>query len=306
MMEREDFADLTTYHDQVDEEDETEGEADAEQQEGETEGEADAEEQEALEELELSEEVGGKTEKVTVRGSKEAVERIKSGRMMQADYTRKTTELARQRDGMADAVRQAVDQGRSRYVQQLETLRQAVVSTIEPELRSVDWQTVAAEDPEKYLRLMARGQQMNAVLQQLDQQQRQQIETQAREDHANLMERIHASQDEVARTIPEWSDGFYSDMLSTVSQRYGFTLEEVGQLIDPRMIRAMADLTRLHKGSDKREIARKRIQTAPLPVTGGSPPATARGGSNTLMQRARKSGSMSDAAAALAARLNKR
>lgn len=304
MMEREDFADLTTYHDQVDEEDETEGEADAEEQEGE-EPEGDAEEQEALEELELSEEVGGKTEKVTVRGSKEAVERIKSGRMMQADYTRKTTELARQRDGMADAVRQAVDQGRSQYVQQLETLRQTVVSTIEPELRNADWQTLAAEDPEKYMRLMARGQQMNAVLQQLDQQQRQQIETQAREDHGKLMERIRASQDEVAKTIPEWSDGFYSDMLSTVSQRYGFTLEEVGQLIDPRMIRAMADLTRLHKGSDKRAIAQKQIQAAPKPVTGGSPPAP-RSGSNTLLQRARKSGSMSDAAAALAARLNKR
>jgi hypothetical protein len=60
------------------------------------------------------------TQAVSIRGPKEAVERVKNEQMLYSDYTRKTTELARQRDGVAEAVRQAQDQARTQYVQQLE------------------------------------------------------------------------------------------------------------------------------------------------------------------------------------------
>lgn len=84
------------------------------------------------------------TQAVSIRGPKEAVERVKNEQMLYSDYTRKTTELARQRDGVAEAVRQAQDQARTQYVQQLDTLRGPVLSTIEPELRNVDWQKLSS------------------------------------------------------------------------------------------------------------------------------------------------------------------
>jgi hypothetical protein len=72
------------------------------------------------------------TQAVSVRGPKEAVERVKNEQMLYSDYTRKTTELARQRDGVAEAVRQAQDHARTQYVQQLEAWKNTVVSTLEP------------------------------------------------------------------------------------------------------------------------------------------------------------------------------
>lgn len=261
---------------------------------------------EGIEEAEIEEEVDGKVEKATIRGNKEVVERLKGQRMMQADYTRKTTELARQRDGMADAVRQAVDQARTQYVQQLESLKQAVIGTVEPELRNVDWQALAGDDPERYMRLMARGQQMNATIERLEQQQRQAVETQAREDHSRLTERIRASREAVMAAIPEWSDAHYSDVLSTIAQRYQFTLEEVGQVIDPRIIRLMSDHTKLIKGTAKREIAKKQIAAAPAPVAKGGNRSQSQDQGKTLIAKLRKTGSIHDAAAALAARMNKR
>jgi hypothetical protein len=113
------------------------------------------------------------TQAVSIRGPKEAVERVKNEQMLYSDYTRKTTELARQRDGVAEAVRQAQDHARTQYVQQLETWKNTVVSTLEPELRNVDWQKLSTEDPQEYLRLSARGQQLKSQVEQMEQQQRQ-------------------------------------------------------------------------------------------------------------------------------------
>jgi hypothetical protein len=46
------------------------------------------------------------------------------------------------------------------------------------------------EDPQEYLRLSARGQQLRSHVEQIEQQQRQAAELQAREDHSRLQQRI--------------------------------------------------------------------------------------------------------------------
>jgi hypothetical protein len=246
------------------------------------------------------------TQAVSIRGNKEAVEKFKSERMAHTDYTRKTTELARQRDGVAEAVRQAQDQARTQYVQQLETWKNTVISTLEPELRNIDWQKLSTEDPQEYLRLSARGQQLRSQVEQMEGQQRQIAELQAREDYQRLQQRIQESREVVAQTIPGWSDQRYSEILTTVAQKYGFSLEEVGTVVDPRIIRILNDVTKYHQGSEKRDIVRKKIAHTPKAIPAGPAPKPRTGDSRDQM-RFRKTGSMVDGAKVLAERLlNKR
>lgn len=254
-------------------------------------------------ELKIRNDLGDEqTQAVSIRGPKEAVERVKNGQMLHSDYTRKTADLARQRDGIVEAVRQAQDQGRTQYVQQLEALKNTVLSTIEPELRNVDWQKLSTEDPQEYLRLSARGQQLRSHVEQIEQQQRQSAELQAREDYQRLQQRIQDSRDTVSQMIPGWSDQRYSQILNTVSQKYGFSLEEVGTVVDPRIIRILDDATKYHQGSDKRAIVRKQIATTPKAIPAGPAPQP-RTGDSRNQQKFRKTGSINDGARVLAERL---
>lgn len=151
--------------------------------------------------------------------------------MLHADHTRKTQELARQRDAIAEHVRQAQDQGRTQYVQHVETLKNTVLARLEPELRNVDLEKLATEDPQEWARLTARGQQLSNLVQHLEQEQRRTAELQAREDHGRLQQRINESRAEVMAQDPEWSDQKYSQVLTTVSQRYGFSIDELSPVI---------------------------------------------------------------------------
>lgn len=251
------------------------------------------------------------TQEVLIRGHKDAVERVKQQQMLHADHTRKTQELARQRDGIADAVRQAQDQGRTQYVQQLETLKHTVLARLEPELNGVDLQKLAVEDPLEYNRLTARATALGQTLQQIEQEQRKVAEKQAQEDVSSKQERIQLAQNALMDPtspwyVSEWSNNYYSQLLTNIHQKYGFSLDEVAQVIDPRIIKLMSDVTKYHQGTDRRAIARKQIARTPKAIPAGPAPAPTRTMDSRLEGRFRRTGSIEDGAKLLESRLKQR
>lgn len=235
---------------------------------------------------------------------KASLDDLKSSYMQQAQLTRRFQEAAKKNDEMDARIHEANTKHRTEYINTLETMRKALMDTIEPEFASVNWQTLARENPEEYMRLQARGSQFNALITKISQEQDARAREQAQHDYAARTEMIRKSVSELTATIPGWNDALYSDILGTVSAKYGFSTKEVGEIIDPRLVRAMYDLTRFHKAMDKKSLAGKvpQGQVKTIPASGSSGPVHRQANVAKAVERARQSGSVQDAAMALTLR----
>jgi len=235
---------------------------------------------------------------------KKTLDELKSGYMLQTDYSRKTAELARQRDTLESQIHQAHTAHRTEYVQTLEVMRKALMETIEPEFANLNWQTLAKENPEEYIRLQARASQHNTLINQISEEQNKRIREQQAVNNAAKQDYIEKSRARLAVEIPGWSDSLYSEILTTVSAKYGFSPSEVADIIDPRAMRVMHDAMKLHKAMDKKSLAAR--QTQPLiktvPASGSSGPSPRQANLAKASERARRSGSVQDAALALTLR----
>lgn len=150
------------------------------------------------------EEIEDELEGVKLRGPKDVLERIKAERLMQADYTRKTQEVAEQR--------RHIEQERERFQQAAKThqenLREvgALVAIQErlSQFQNVNWAQLNAENPQQaqalhieYTQLQARGTQLASSLAQREQA-RQLEAQQSNAKRANDAEQI------VMREVKDW------------------------------------------------------------------------------------------------------
>ena len=157
------------------------------------------EQQPTIEELE--EELEG----VKLRGSKDAVEKFKAERLMQADYTRKTQEVAEQRKAV-EAEQQRFQQNAALHQQAMQEI--ARVTAIDDRLQQfsqVNWAQLANENPVQALQLQGEYQQLQAARGQLvgaiTQKQQQVIAAQQQE----TAKRYQDAEAFVKREIKDWS-----------------------------------------------------------------------------------------------------
>ena len=92
---------------------------------------------------------------------------LQKGYMLHKDYTRKTQELARQRESVQQEVAKTVTEKTDHYAQQLQLLAGMVMSNVAPELKDVNWSELAANDPAEYVRLSAKRDQVRGLMNQL-------------------------------------------------------------------------------------------------------------------------------------------
>jgi hypothetical protein len=184
---------------------------------------------------------------VTVDGEEHEVteEELVKGYSRQADYTRKTQQLAEYRKQIDQVVenyknetaqtQQARDQYVSAVAQAIETNYSHLA-----QFQNVDWERLKMEDREEYLTKRDEYRQAQDQIQSLQQAQtkaQEESQAEAQQEHQRIVQEEHRK---MVRLIPQWAeDDKRQAMAKAVSEfalSKGYTQEELSQLVDHRSI----------------------------------------------------------------------
>lgn len=237
------------------------------------------------------------------------VNELASGYMRHADYTRKTQALAKERAQIPQKLAETervVSERTQQFGQALQNLEAFVMYAAAPELQGVNWNQLAVENPTEHVRLTQRANTVNATLQQIRNHQ-QQIAKQAEEARTrSLQEAALSAKETLNREIPGgWNDDLYTKLQKGAVNHYGFLPEEIGNVVDARIIMAIHDAVKYRELQSGKPIAQQKVAKAPLAVRPGAVPSRTdqrQSAVEKARETARKSGSVDDAMALMQAK----
>jgi hypothetical protein len=209
---------------------------------------------------------------IEVDGEKYQVpESLKSHIMLQADYTRKTQEVAEQRKGLEQGWQQLQQ---AAELQQAALAEYAQLSNLDSQLQSfqaVDWNSLYDRDPAEFVRLKeARrdllDQRQNLTVniqskQQEQYQQQQQARSKAIEEGVKVL----------TREIPSWNNDLAKTLNQFATEKLGFTPDEVNTVIDPRMVKLLHKAYLYDKSQSNKPLTDKRVSNLPKVSKPGGP-----------------------------------
>lgn len=165
-------------------------------------------------------------------------EELKKGYMLERAFRMKTAQIAREREALQAKIKEAVEPKLKEYEEKLALAEQTIWHTLAPEIQSIDWNKLAAENPAEWAVKYQHVQNVNARLAQI-QQERQRI-SKAREDEAraNLQKQGQESVERLKEEIPNWNNDLYGKILKSGVEQ-GFKSEEVNAITDHRAIKVL-------------------------------------------------------------------
>ncbi len=242
---------------------------------------------------------------LTVEGGEKRIEKLslnelKAQRMMQADYQRKTQELARQRDEVPEKIRQGITEHLQKSLQELQSLQAMFLQTVAPELNNVDLNKLAVEDPAEYVRVSNRQRQIEQAWRQMEatkQQRMQELESQQKAQMQKLREDARSK---IKSEIQNF-DEIENVLIDTAVKSYGFTAEQLDAIHHPGFAKLLHDAHEYQKTkSATKTIVEKKVVNVPKVVKPGTPKDNpGRERVTESFQKLRKSGRVEDAAAAI-------
>ena len=242
-------------------------------------------------------------EEVLPGGGKEvkkySLNELKAQRMMNADYTRKTQEIAAQRREIQEHADKSIAHERNTYLQTLATLQKAVIQSAAPELQNVNWNSLAAENPAEYVRLSNRAREVQQAVAAIQQEQQNLQTRQHAEQQTKLSQAIAKSREAIQQAIPDWSDSKYQSVMKRAVESYGFTPQEIAAEHDHRLIRALHDADQYRQMMAQKPITEKKLVAVPKVVKPGTQQRVGDKRQDNLRQsreRLRQSGSVDDLA----------
>lgn len=216
-------------------------------------------EQSEGEDEELEEDLDG----VKVRGKKELLEKLKAERLMQADYTRKTQEVAEERKAIA-AAKEAVELEKRVHFENMQEV--ATIRAIEMQLQNfaqINWQQLADSDPVQAMKLDRQMRDLQSQREQLSAsvaQRHQQFTQKQQQEAARQMEEARRV---LQRDIPGWGEEL-AGKLRSYALANGYTQQEIDSIRSPAMVRS---LYREYQMAEAKKQATKRTPAPAAPVT---------------------------------------
>lgn len=225
------------------------------------------------------------------------------GRMRLDDYRAKTEELANSRKAFVQ---------QQKFVELQQHIQQAVAPDV-AKIQNIDHQIARLKgnmpaptaDPVGYLELDKQVKDLEAVRESVRHAVLAKGTELLKQKQAAEAELLRAGQEQLAREIPNWKDQQVQADVVRHALESGFTVEELNARFDPRFLRVLHDAMqfRKSKAANPAALTQKRVAQAAPTVR---PSATvnkagARGQIAQLKDRATRSGSPDDAAAALTA-----
>lgn len=224
-----------------------------------------------------------------------------AGYQRDADYRNKTKAIAEQRQAV-EAERQSVTQERNAALQVIERFQAELGQLLQP---AVDWGRLAQEDPAEYIRQKhaydMRMQQYN----QAEQAKQYMLHQSQQEQQKHLQAHIQAEAQRLIDAIPEWKDEAKAkagkEALNSFLKSYGYGDQEIGTVADHRMVVIADKARRYDELMKKAALTQKKVEKVPPRVERpGSSETNPTDGRTQAMQRLKRSGSVSDAAAVFA------
>ena len=247
---------------------------------------------------------------IEVDGEEITIEELRSGHLRQKDYTRKTQELAEHRKAV-EAKDQEIDRERAEYAQLLPALAERIQQEAKQE---PDWDTLYDTDPvmaakaERQWRKEQEGRvaQLQAV--QAEQQRMQQIAAQKQQQmqQSYLEQQRHILPD----IIPEWRDKKVAATEATQIRDFllgeGFSEQDVSGMSNATLVKLARKAMLYDRGETRaNEVKAKpkkpRTKTLKSGSRASQPKRTS--AAQEAQNRARKTGRVNDAAAAIKALL---
>lgn len=278
---------------------EQDGEAEPEPEEGE--GEPQPEQSEIdPESIILKVKIGDEEQEITA-------EEARKGYMRQADYTRKTQELATAKKEFAEKELPLVREERAQYAQLISQLRQTLemVTPKEP-----DWAKLKEESPEAFADTWAAWQLHQKRLHAVSEEQKAALAKVQEDQQAQYEAYVEAESQKLAEVIPEIADPEKGKVVKTnlveYARKIGFSDEEIAAVADHRAL-VLLHKARLYDESQKRkpEIQKKVAVARAVARPGAKPGAATSVRTREVTEvtrakiRAAKTGSVKDAAAAI-------
>ena len=244
-----------------------EGDTEAEESDGQEESEDEESDDEEAEDTPAPE----RKLKVTVKGDDGTDQEIEvdeaevvKGYQRQADYTRKTQELAQREHQAVEILKAKHDEFAQDYLSKAEASRAAIVQLAG--LKGEDEMAqLAQSDPAAWVAENQRRQSIVAVLGQLDQQ----ISAERQEIERRQAEAMQQARSEMfQRTWAELQkDGIDREKLgkaySDVTKAYGFSSDELAQVLDHRQVRVMLDALAYRQLKEQKAVVQKKVDAAP-------------------------------------------
>ena len=245
---------------------------------------------------------------IEVGGEEKTIEELRSGFLRQKDYTRKTQELAEHRKAV-EAKDQEMDRERAEYAQLLPAMAERINQAAEQE---PDWDTLYDADPvmaakaERQWRKQQEGRvaQLQAV--QAEQQRMHQIAQtkQQQMQQSYLEQQRHVLPD----IIPEWRDNKVAATEATQIRDFlineGFTEQDVSGMSNATLVKLARKAMLYDRGETRaNEVKAKPKKPRTKTLKSGSRASQPKrvSAAQEAQNRARKTGSVNDAAAAIKA-----
>ncbi len=249
---------------------------------------------------------------VTIKGDdgkdvvdKPTIKELKEGYMRTKDYSRKTAEVARQREELGEKVRQGIEGQRNQYVQDLQVLQATLLETAAPELKNVDWNALAQSDAFEYVRLQNRANQITQANASIQAKIKDATDKIAAEQKVAKLTRATKAREQLEQDIPGWNDTLYHEIMKS-GEQYGFKMDEVAEWVDPRSIKVLHDAAqyRKMKAEVKPPPTGKKVVIPPKVLKpGNANNGQQRQQKQEAVKRLQSSGSIDDAAAVIRGRM---
>lgn len=271
--------------------------------EAETEIEA-VEEAEPIDEVEEQEsaavtiEVDGKMIELTPK----QIEEVYKNGLRQADYSRKTMEVAEQRK-VAEAEIARTSNERNEYTQKLNAYA-AQLEGVLNEQAQINWQELIDNDHVEYLKQQHLYSQRQAALQQTQNEQGRVQQLQQQEQAQHYSEYLNAQKQELIANLPAWKDDAKASAEKAEIRNFligqGYTDEDVAQVVDHRQVLLIRDAMQFRKLLKDAPAITKKVTQAPMRTERPGVASTNNDGQRNAVKAFKKSGRDSDAIAAFA------
>ena len=237
--------------------------------------------------------IDGKVEKVTR-------EEAAKGYQRQADYSRKTMELAKQRKALA-AEAQKIAAERDQYAQALSLVQQQLAAEEAP-----DWDRLRESDPYQYMLEKDAWRDKQDRLAQVQAEQAKLQQQQMAEQQVAMHQELANQRTVLLDRIPSWKDSGTAEKEKAAIVDYakssGFTDEEVNNVVDARAVELLYKAWQFDQLMKDQRVKSKQVKKAPKAAKSGQP-TTKRERTSRHRQQAfdklKQSGKIDDAVALL-------
>jgi hypothetical protein len=232
---------------------------------------------------------------------------MRNGYQMEADYRRKTSELAEQRKAF-EAEREQVAQNLSYQYAQAQQVTGILEQQLTAEYQAVDWNDLRVTDPAEFA---AKKQEFNErynYVQGLKANVQTELQRQAEEAQNKQAYGLHQMLQEesqrLAEAIPEFKDEAKAKVVKAEIKEFlkglGYSDQEIGNVYDHRHVMILKDALEYRKLKSKGVEVKNKVVTAPKLLKPGSNESrsdSSQGAIRDKIARLKKSGRVEDAAA---------